>query len=338
MTGTSGENRQIVLASRPAASPSEAQLQLRRAPIPAPGLGQILIRHLYIGLSPSTRLRMSGDSDYGKGLALGDVVIGQTVGVVAHSRNPEFREGEFVVTNGGWQEYSLSSGRSAVRLDPGKLSPLDALGLLGTSGLTAYVGLMVFGMPREGQTVLVSAASGSVGSVVGQIAKIKGCRVVGITGGDDKRRYLVDELGFDAAVDHRAANFSAALREACPNGVDIYFENVGGAVLQAAWPLMAEFGRIVLCGMIAQYNDAEASSGPGWMPILARRLTIGGFLLRDHFERMEEFRAAATDWIAQGKLRIRYDVTNGIEAAPAAFVRMLEGRNFGKSIVKVADV
>jgi NADPH-dependent curcumin reductase CurA len=162
--------------------------------------------------------------------------------------------------------------------------------------------------------------------------------VVGVTGGADKRRYLVDELGFDAAVDHRAAGFAAALRGACPKGVDIYFENVGGAVLAAAWPLMADFGRVVLCGMIAQYNDAEASSGPGWLPILARRLTISGFLLRDHFQRMEEFRAAATDWIAQGKLRMRYDVTNGIEAAPAAFARMLEGRNFGKSIVKVADV
>jgi NADPH-dependent curcumin reductase len=333
----SSENRQIVLASRPTALPDATHLQLRRTVIPEPGPGQIQVKHLYIALSPSARLRMSGDSDYGKGMVLGEVVAGQTVGVVSQSRNSEFREGEHVVTNGGWQEYSIGSGRNATRLDPTKLSPQDALGLLGTSGLTAYVGLLKFGSLREGETLLVSAASGSVGSVAGQIGKIIGCRVVGITGGVEKCRYLTQELGFDAAVDHRSPNFGSELGIACSKGVDAYFENVGGAVLGAAWPLMADFGRVILCGMISQYNDAQNALGPSWFPILARRLTVRGFLLRDHFDQTDAFRNAAMDWIANGKLRMRYDVTDGIDQAPSAFVRMLEGANFGKSIVKVAD-
>jgi NADPH-dependent curcumin reductase CurA len=334
----SADNRQIVLATRPVGLPDATNLQLRHTAIPEPRPGQFQIKHLYIGLSPSARLRMSGDSDYGKGLVPGEVVIGQTVGTVTQSRNPDFREGEFVVTNGGWQEYSLSSGKTAVRLDPKKLPPMDALGLLGTSGLTAYVGLMQFASPGPGKTLVVSAASGSVGSVVGQIGKIRGCRVIGITGGADKGRYLTEELGFDGAVDHRSANFEAALRKACPDRIDIYFENVGGAVFKGVWPLMADFGRVVLCGMIAQYNESQDDGGPSWFPILSRRLTVSGFLLRDHLDRNEEFRTAATDWIAQGKLKMRYDVSNGIEQAPAAFIRMLEGKNFGKSIVKVGDV
>jgi NADPH-dependent curcumin reductase CurA len=281
---------------------------------------------------------MSGDSDYGTGMPLGEVVTGQTVGIVTRSRHDEFREGEFVITNGGWQEYSLSSGRTAVRIDPAKISPRDALGLLGTSGMTAYVGLTGLGQPREGEVLVVSAASGSVGSVVGQIGKIKGCRVVGITGGTEKCSYLTDELKFDRAVDHRSAGFAVALREACPDGVDIYFENVGGAVRDTAWPLMNDFGRVVLCGMISEYNSISNSGGPSWFPILTKRLTLSGFLLRDHLDRTEEFRTAAVEWIAQGRLKMHYDVALGLGEAPAAFVRMLQGINFGKSIVKVGDV
>ena len=329
-------NRQIIFTSRPEGLPSAEHLQVRVSAIPEPKPSQFQIKHLYLGLSPSARLRMSGDSDYGKGLLSGEVVIGQTVGIVTSSRNPDFREGELVVTNGGWQEYSLSSGKTAAKLDPSKMSPLNALGLLGTSGLTAYVGLTRLASPGPGKTLLVSAASGSVGSVVGQIGKNLGCRVVGVTGGADKCAYLIDELGFHDAVDHRDAHFVQALRAACRGGVDIYFENVGGAVLDAAWPLMADFGQIVLCGMIAQYNQGQETSGPSWFPILAKRLSVRGFLLRDHGDRAEEYRAAAEDWIGQGKLRMRYDVTNGIENAPSAFVRMLKGENFGKSLVRVS--
>lgn len=332
------ENRQIVLASRPVDLPNDLNLILRHAVMPEPEPGQFQIRHIYIGLSPSARIRMAGDSDYGKGMPLGEVVTGQTIGVVTKSRNDEFREGDFVVTNGGWQEYSLSSGRTAVRIDPAKISPQDALGLLGTSGMTAYVGLTGFGQPSESKTLLVSAASGSVGSVVGQIGRIMGCRVVGITGGADKCRYLTDELGFDQAVDHRGANFASALASACPDGVDIYFENVGGAVRDAVWPLMAEFGRVVLCGMVAEYGRINDSRGPSWFPILTKRLTVSGFLLRDHLGRADEFRAAATEWIAQGRLKMRYDVAEGIAEVPAAFSRLLQGKNFGKAIVKVGNV
>ena len=331
-------NRQIILASRPTASPDSGSLQVREMPVPEPRPGQMQIRHLYLGLSPSTRIRMGGDSDYGTGIQLGEVVPGQTVGTVTKSLNPAFSEGEVLVTNGGWQEYSLSSGRSAVRIDPSVLTPQDALGLLGTSGLTAYVGLTQYGRPDIGKTLVVSAASGSVGSVAGQIGRILGCRVVGITGGADKCAYLTGELGFDAAVDHRSPDFPGTLAAACSGGIDIYFENVGGAVQAAVWPLMADFGRVIVCGMIADYDRMEASRGPSWFPILTKRLTIAGFLLRDHLELESEFRAAASGWIAAGRLKMRYDVSEGLERAPGAFARLLQGGNFGKSLVKLSDV
>lgn len=330
------ENHQIVLASRPCGLPDASHLQLRATPAPEPREGQFQIRHSYIGLSPSTRIRMGGDSAYGAGIALGEMVPGQTVGVVSRSRHPQFREGDTVVTNGGWQEYSLSSGKSALLIDPAEVSPQDALGVLGTSGLTAYVGLTTFGLPASGETLVVSAASGSVGSIVGQIGLRLGCRVVGITGGPEKCTYLTQTLGFHAAVDHRAGDFPTALATACPHGVDIYFENVGGAVRDAAWSLMADFGRVVLCGMIAEYNDMTSSNGPSWFPILSKRLVVSGFLLRDHLDRAQEYQARAKEWISQGQLRMRYDISEGLATAPAAFARMLAGSNFGKSLVKLA--
>jgi NADPH-dependent curcumin reductase CurA len=335
---TTLENRQIILARRPVDEPTGDDLPLRSSPAPEPGPGQFQVRHLYIGLSPSARIRMGGDSDYGAGIALGEMVPGQTVGVISKSLNPAFREGEFVVTNGGWQEYSLSSGKSALRIDPAKTSPRDALGLLGTSGLTAFVGLTTYGLPAAGKTLVVSAASGSVGSVVGQFGLILGCRVVGISGGPDKCRYLKEELGFDAVVDHRGGDLPAAIAAACPKGIDIYFENVGGAVLDAVWPSMAEFGRVIVCGMISQYDRTDRSRGPNWFPILNKRLTVSGFLLRDHLARTDEYRGLATGWIAQGRLKMRYDIAEGIEEAPAAFARLLRGGNFGKALVKVGDV
>lgn len=310
---------------------------MRHGVVPEPKPGQFQIRHTYIGLSPSARIRMGGDSEYGKGIALGEIVPGQTVGVVTESRNDAFQEGDVVVTNGGWQEYSLSSGNTALRIDPAKVSPRDALGLLGTSGLTAYVGLTCFGQPSENKTLVVSAASGSVGSMVGQIGLIMGCHVVGITGGADKCRYVTDVLGFHLAVDHRGHDFPAALAAACPLGIDIYFENVAGAVLDATWPLMADFGRVVLCGMIAEYNQSDRSRGPNWFPILSKRLVVSGFLLRDHLDRTEEFRTLAAKWIAEGKLKMRYDISEGIAETPSAFARLLRGGNFGKSLVRVGD-
>lgn len=330
-------NRQIWLSAVPNGMPRPGDFALAAAPIPEPEEGQFLVRHLFIGLSPSARLRMAGDSGYAAGMPLGKPVQGQAVGVVQSSRHPAYAVGDHVLVNGGWQEYSISSGRSAVRVDPAQAPVSAALGLLGTSGMTGFVGLLDIGKPEPGETVVVSAASGSVGSVVGQIARINGCRVVGIAGGPEKCAYVTGELGFDACVDHTAPDLPARLAAACPTGIDISFENVGGEVRDAIWPLLNDFGRVVLCGMIAEYQDAGHRQGPNWFPILTRRLTIRGFLLRDHAERREAFMHAVSDWYRQGLLRYREDVTVGLENAPVAFIRLLQGRNFGKAVVKLSD-
>jgi NADPH-dependent curcumin reductase CurA len=329
-------NRQILFHAIPQGMPREEDFALVEVPVPRPVEGQFLVRHLYIGLSPSARLRMAGDSSYSTGMPLGKPVQGQTVGVVEISLHPDFAVGDHVVVNGGWQDYSLSSGRTAIRIDP-LLAPVStALGLLGTSGMTAFVGLLDIGKPEAGETVVVSAASGSVGSVVGQIARTQGCRVVGIAGGSEKCAYVTDELGFDACVDHKLPDVSRRLAEVCPKGVDVSFENVGGAVRDAVWPLMNDFGRVVLCGLIAEYQDQGGLAGPNWFPILTRRLIVRGFLLRDHLDRRDDFMRAMAQWHREGAVRYREDVTVGLANAPAAFRRLLQGQNFGKAVVQVS--
>lgn len=330
-------NRQILFASVPQGLPSANNFRLTQSPAPEPGEGQIRVRHLYLALSPSARIRMGGDSDYGAGMPVGKPVQGQALGIVDLTRNPDFTIGEYLVVNGGWQDFSITRGGGAQRIDPALGPPLSALGMLGTSGMTAYVGLLDYGMPNTGETLVVSAASGSVGSLVGQIAKIKGCKVVGITGGSAKCAYLTETLGFDASVDHRAADFADRLAAACPDGVDISFENVGGVVRDAVWPLLNDRARIVLCGMIAQYQDGLKSSGPDWFPILTRRLSIRGFLLRDHQHRRTAFLKEMVDWYRQGMIHYREDIADGLEQAPAAFMRLLRGENFGKALVRLAD-
>lgn len=329
-------NRQILFHAIPQGMPRDEDFALVETPVPRPAEGQFLVRHLYIGLSPSARLRMAGDSSYATGMPLGKPVQGQTVGVVEISRHPDFAVGDHVVVNGGWQDYSLSSGRTAIRVDPLLAPASTALGLLGTSGMTAFVGLLAIGQPKVGETVVVSAASGSVGSVVGQIARIQGCRVVGIAGGSEKCAYVTDELGFDACVDHTLPDLSRRLAEVCPKGVDVSFENVGGAVRDAVWPLMNDFGRVVLCGLIAEYQDQGGLAGPNWFPILTRRLIVRGFLLRDHLDRREDFMRAMAQWHREGAVRYREDVTVGLANAPAAFRRLLQGQNFGKAVVQVS--
>ena len=330
-------NRQIVFSSIPDGLPTLDNFTLVESPVPEPQDGQIRVRHLFLGLSPSARLRMAGDSDYGAGMPLGKPVQGQAVGVVDISRNPAFQPGDHLVVNGGWQSYSVTSGRGATRVDADLAPPSCALGLLGTSGMTAYVGMLDIGLPKAGETVVVSAASGSVGSVAGQIAKLKGCRVVGVAGGAEKCDYVTKTLGFDACVDHRAPGLPQRLAAACPEGIDIYFENVGGAVRSAVWPLFNDFGRVVLCGMISDYQNREGLTGPDWFPILTHRLTIRGFLLRDHADRRDAFLADMADWYRSGKVRYREDVADGLEQAPAAFIRLLRGDNFGKTLVRLAD-
>src|SRR2546422_430864 len=267
-------SRQVLLRRRPTGEPKVSDFELVEAPVPPPCDGEFLCRTIYLSLDPYMRGRMNDAKSYAQPVELGTPMVGGAVSEVIASNNAAFPTGSFVVGPTGWQAYALSRGAGARKLDP-KVAPVStALGVLGMPGHTAYVGLLDIGQPKPGETVVVSAASGAVGSLVGQIAKIKGCRVVGIAGGEAKCRYAVDELGFDACVDHRAAAFAAALARACPNGIDVNFENVGGAVLQAIWPLLNNFARVVVCGLVAHYNAATPALSPDFRHVLSKRLTV----------------------------------------------------------------
>ena len=341
-TTPSSANRQITLASRPIGAPTAADFALVEQPVTAPGEGQVLLRNLYLSLDPYMRGRMSDAESYAAPMAVGDVMVGATVARVASSRHPDWQAGDLVLAYGGWQDYTLSDGRDLGRLDPGMAHPSLALGVLGMPGFTAYMGLLDIGQPRRGETVVVAAASGAVGSVVGQIARLKGCHVVGIAGGNEKCRYVVEELGFDACADHRVDNFPQQLEAACRQGIDVYFENVGGAVFDAVLPLLNTKARVPLCGLIAQYNDTDLPPGPDRMGLLMRtlltkRIRMQGFIIfEDYGPRFGEFLAAMGEWVRQGKIKYREDVVEGLENAPQAFIGMLEGRNFGKLVVRLA--
>jgi hypothetical protein len=328
-------NRQIVLRSRPTGAPSTDNFELVEGSVPEPGEGEILVRHSWMSLDPYMRGRMSDAKSYAKPVALGEVMTAGTVGEVVKSRTPKFREGEIVQLQGGWQDYAVSDGRGVRKVDPGAAPVSTALGVLGMPGMTAYCGLLEIGKPKPGETVVVSAASGAVGAVVGQVARIKGARAVGVAGGAAKCRYVKEELGFDACVDHRASDFPAQLDRACPQGVDVYFENVGGAVQEAVWPLLNDFARIPVCGLIAQYNDTTPRPGPNFFTVLRKRLAIRGFIVWDFADKEPDFRRDVAQWIRDGKLKYREDVVEGLENAPAAFLGLLEGKNFGKLVVKL---
>jgi NADPH-dependent curcumin reductase CurA len=304
----------------------------------APAAGQFLSRTLWLSLDPFLRNVMKGHALYGVALRPGDPMHGETVAQVVESRHPGFAPGEFVVVKNGWQEYALSDGQGVRKVDP-TLAPLTtALGVLGMPGLTGYAGLVYLGEPRPGQTVLVSAATGAVGSTVGQLARLMGARAVGIAGSDEKCRYAVDELGYEACLNHRSGDLRAAIKQACPDGVDVYFDNVGGDVLVAAIANLALNARIVLCGMPAAYSlDAPPAHGPWLGPVVAARATIKGLVVYDHFQRMPEMQRAIGRWIREGRFKYREDVTDGLEHAPQAFCRLMRGENFGKSLVRVAS-
>ncbi|TFZ02898.1 NADP-dependent oxidoreductase [Ramlibacter henchirensis] len=328
-------NRQIVLTSRPDGVPCQENFRVVETPLDEPGDGQVLIRHTFLGLAPSARLRMSEESSYAQPLALGDVVYGQAVGEVVKSHAPSLREGDTVMSvRGGWQQYSVAAASDLVKVDPEVAPPSVWLGALGTSGMTAYVGLLDLGKPREGETVVVSAASGGVGAMVGQIARLKGCRVVGIAGGEAKAHHVVETLGFDAGIDYRNPDFAFRLKAACPDGVHVYFENVGGSVRDAVWPLMNQGGRIVVCGLIAEYNEGR-QAGPGWFGILAKRLTVRGFIMGDHLNRRDDFLRDMGAWYRAGDIHAQEDVSEGLDSVVPAFIRMLTGGNFGKTVVKL---
>ena len=281
------------------------------------------------------RGRMSAAASYAKPVEVGGVMEASNVGEVVRSRSAKLRAGDLVLGGQGWQRYSAVAGERLYKLDPAEAPLSTALGVLGMPGLTAYVGLDTIGRPKPGETLVVAAASGAVGAVVGQLAKIAGARAIGIAGGADKCRYVVEELGFDACLDHREPGLGAALDSTCPSGIDVYFENVGGAVQQAVFPRLNNYARMVMCGMIAEYNDRAPQPGPNLMAAVRKRLRIEGFIVSDQFQRLAEYRAKAVPWIREGRLRYREDVVEGLEQAPAAFIGLLEGRNFGKLLVRV---
>ncbi len=334
-------NTRIVLAARPQGEPVADDFRIEQAPIAAPADGQVLLRNRYLSLDPYMRGRMNAGRSYAKPVEIGDVMEGGTVSEVIDSRHPGLQVGDLVLAHGGWQTHAIADGRTLKRKLDTRIAPLTtALGVYGMPGFTAYVGLHEIGQPKAGETVVVAAASGPVGATVGQIAKLQGARTVGIAGGERKRAYLQDELGFDVALDHRAADFAEQLRAACPDGIDVYFENVGGAVFDAVVPLLNDFARIPVCGLVAHYNDKALPSGPDRMPwlmsqILTRHLTVRGFIQHDFIALYPQFLREMGGWLADGKIRWQEDLVEGLENAPRALIGLLRGENFGKVVVKL---
>jgi NADPH-dependent curcumin reductase CurA len=335
--------RRIVLAKRPQGAPNFETFSLQTLQLPALNRGQVLLRTVFLSLDPYMRGRISEAKSYAQSVGLGELMVGATVSRVLASMHPEFKPGELVLGNTGWQDHAISDGSGLSQLDPQMTKPSWALGVLGMPGFTAYTGLLEIGQAKAGDTVVVAAATGAVGALVGQIAKIKGCRVVGIAGGAEKCRYAVEELGFDACVDHHDCGLADKLAAACPQGIDVYFENVGGAVFQAVLPLLNVGARVPVCGLIAQYNAQELPSGPDQTPLLMRalltkRISMQGFIIFDHYDhRYGEFVTQMSQWLAEGRIKVLEDVVVGLENAPQAFIGLLEGRNFGKLVVQMTE-
>ena len=338
---TALRNHRIRLASRPHGEPVEADFTRDVVEVPSPEPGQVLLRTRYLSLDPYVRGRMSAARSYAAPMEIGDVIVGGTVSEVVESAADGFAPGDTVLAYGGWQEYSLESAAHLRRLDPSAAPVTTALGVLGMPGFTAYAGLLAIGKPQPGETVAVAAATGPVGSAVGQIAKLHGARAIGIAGGEQKVARM-RELGFDAALDHRAPDFASRLAEASPDGIDVYFENVGGAVWDAVLPRLNEFARVPVCGLAALYNATSAPEGPDrsaqlMREVLSKSLTLRGFIQREFVPTMfEDFLRDMTDWVASGKVQHTEDITEGLDRAPEAFVGMLRGQNFGKAIIQVS--
>jgi NADPH-dependent curcumin reductase CurA len=316
--------------------PKESDFALDEAPDPQPGPGEVLVRNRFLSVDPYQRGRMSEARSYAQPLQIGDVITSQSVGEVTASKDPRFADGDWVVGQTGWQELAAARAGTLRKIDPRLAPPTTALHVLGATGLTGYFGLFDVGRPLPGDTVVVSAAAGAVGQVVGQLAKIAGCRSVGIAGGEEKKRFLLDEYSYDAAVDYKNEDVSAALKEACPRGVDVYFDNVGGEVSDAVHRRLATHARIVICGEISQYNNTQVELGPRATRLLiVYRTRMEGFLVSDYAHRFGEALPRLAQWLQDGKLRYREDVVDGIENAPRAFIGMLNGENRGKTIVAV---
>jgi NADPH-dependent curcumin reductase CurA len=333
--------RRVVLASRPVGEPKPENFRLEEFAIPQPGAGDVLLRTLWLSLDPYMRGRMSDAPSYAAPVPVDGVMEGGAVSEVITSNNDAYGVGDIVFGQTGWQTHAISNGKGLRRLDP-KAAPISyALGVLGMPGMTAYFGLAEIGKPQPGETLVVAAASGAVGSVVGQIAKIKGARAIGIAGGEAKCRYVKEELGFDDCLDHHAPDLAERLKAACPKGIDVYFENVGGKVFEAVFPLFNISARIPVCGVIAHYNATEPAPGANWVPVLMRsvlskRLTVRGFLVGDFFSRYGEFIKEMAAWVKDGRVKYRESVIEGLDNAPRGLIGLLRGENFGKAVVRVA--
>jgi NADPH-dependent curcumin reductase CurA len=332
-------NRQFVLASRPAGLPEESNFKLIETPIPELKDGEFLARAMYISVDPYMRGRISQAKSYAAGVEIGGVMVAGGVARVVESKNANFAAGDIVDVYMGWQEYVISNGRGIRKLDPSVAPVSTALGVLGMTGVTAYFGLLDVCNPKPGETVVVSGAAGAVGSLVGQIAKIKGCRTVGIAGGDDKVDWILKDCGYDAAFNYKTTdNYGAKLKELCPNGIDVYFDNVGGAITDAVFMQINTFARLSICGQISQYNNAKPEMGPRLLGMLiVARAKAQGFLVTDYLPRIGEAMAAMSGWLQEGKLKYREDIVEGFENLPKAFIGLFHGENIGKRIVKVGS-
>lgn len=332
--------QRFALVSHPVGEPTADDFSLQTVDVADPGPGQVLVRARYLSLDPYMRGRISGIASYAAPTPLGSPPPGDTVSVVEVSNDPSLQPGDVVLADIGWQTAGVIDAGAVRKLDPEIAPVTTALGVLGMPGLTAYTGLLTLGKPQPGETVVVAAATGPVGSLVGQLAKLKGARAVGIAGGPAKTEYLISELGFDAAVDHRAPSFTDDLAAAAPDGIDVYFENVGGKVFDAVFPLLNQFGRVPVCGLVSGYNATESAPPlPGSLlrAVLSKSLTIRGFIVSEFWGQLDQFLAEVSGGIREGRIRYREDVVEGFENTPAAFAGMLRGENFGKLIVHIAD-
>lgn len=343
MTQSTETNRRFVLAERPVGAPTGDTLRLEHVDIPTPQSDQMLLRVVYLSLDPYMRGRMSDAPSYAPPVEIDALMVGGTVARVVASQLDGFEAGDWVLSYSGWQDYALSDGVGVTNLGKNPDNPSWALGIMGMPGFTAYAGLTHIGEPKAGETIVVAAATGPVGATVGQIGKILGCRVVGVAGGDKKCAYAVDTLGFDACLDHKADDFAEQLKAATPDGIDVYFENVGGKVFQAVVPLLNPNARVPVCGIVSQYNATVLPEGPdrtGWLMghILRKKIKMQGFIIFDNFAHLyPEFTEKMSGWIREGKIHYREEMTNGLENAPQTFIGLLKGENFGKCVIRVGD-
>ena len=333
-------NRRIVLASRPVGAPTQDNFRLETVAVPSIKEGEVLLRSIYLSLDPYMRGRMNDAKSYAEPVAIDEVMVGATVCQVEQSQHSDYQVGEWVLAYTGWQDYGVSNGEGLVKLGMEPSHPSFALGIMGMPGFTAYMGLLDIGQPKEGDTLVVAAATGPVGATVGQIGKLKGCRVIGVAGGEEKCRHAKEVLGFDECIDHKAEDFAEQLAAACDKGIDVYFENVGGKVFDAVMPLLNTGARIPVCGLISQYNATSLPDGPDRMSalmgmLLVKRIKMQGFIIFDDYaHRYNEFATQMTEWLAQGKIQYKEQVVEGFENAPQAFIGLLKGENFGKLVIK----